>query len=217
MLARMISAIAIPGRPCFRLAVAPAKQPAPSRRPQVPRDSRVREVVVGSLVILALGAGICLLWLARSMPGFLGESFGMLAGIASTPFLMEASLIALGLVAVLAVNHFRQRREGDELVYLERAEGPDAEDLPDSARWAIYRDPPLPPPPDLTLDEIEGAIAIGDHQAASEAIAALDPAQQSSAEVLTLRIRLARASGRDQLARDLEARLAESGGSAGDD
>ncbi len=202
--------MAKPSWACFRLPVAaksPPTRPDPSVEP--PRDPRIREVVIGGLVIVTLGAGVCLLVIARLMPGFLGESFAMLGGIVSTPFLMEASFVALGLTVVVAINLLRQKRDGDEFVYLERAEGPGSEELPDQARWAIYRDEPLPPPADDPLAEIEGAISIGDHEAACEKIASLPVEQQGSREVIVLRLRLARESGRDKLAGELEARLKE--------
>lgn len=82
-------------------------------------DPRVRQVVIGSLAILAVGLLAILLWLGRAHPGFLGEWSGILAGVFSTPFLMEGGLILIGLMIVLGLNAWRQRREGDDYVTLE--------------------------------------------------------------------------------------------------
>jgi hypothetical protein len=49
-------------------------------------------------------------------------------GIVTTPFLLEGSMIILGFILVILINHWRQRREGDELVYLD-----EAKDVPKSS------------------------------------------------------------------------------------
>ena len=180
-----------------------------SRRPSE-EPSRRRQILVGFGVIVLVSGVIMLCWLGRMAPGFLGEWFGMVAGIATTPFLMEASLFLLGLLAVLVVNHWRHTREGDELVYLEQAEGPGTEALPESARWAVYRDqPPEGEEPDL-LSRAEGAVEVGDLETAVECLSLMDDAERQQPAALRTRIRLAHASGHEELARRLEARLAQS-------
>jgi hypothetical protein len=99
-----------------------------------PPDSRRRQLIGGALLIGGVGLLAVFLWLGRAMPGIFGEWFGIVAGIVSTPFLMEASFVVLGFMIVLGLNSWRQRREGDEFVYLEQVTGPEAESLPRSAR-----------------------------------------------------------------------------------
>ncbi len=170
-------------------------------------DSRRRQIIVGALIIGAVGLLAVLLWLGRAIPGLFGEWFGVVAGIASTPFLMEATFVVLGLMIVLGLNAWRHHREGDECVYLEQVGGPGSENLPESARWAIYRDEPEPAeaPDDLVL--IEGAIAIGDFDQASRRLADLDPERLDETDVLRLRLRLAEESGEHERARALRERL----------
>ena len=84
------------------------------------RDERAIQVMVGVGILLALAlvVGVALTgW--RSLPGLLGEWVGVMVGVASTPFFLEATFFVLGLVIVVAVNHWRQRRDGDEWVSLQ--------------------------------------------------------------------------------------------------
>ena len=108
-------------------------------------DERVKQVAigVGILVTLTVAVPVTLMgW--RLLPGLLGEWVGTMIGIVTTPFFMEASFAILGLVIVISLNHWRQHKDGDELVYLEQVAGPDVPaDLPEHAKWALYRDKPL--------------------------------------------------------------------------
>jgi len=56
---------------------------------------------------------------------------------------------------------------------------------------------------------LEGAVAIGDHQSAIEILESMDEAALHRPEVMRQRIALAKATGKDELARRLEAELAE--------
>jgi hypothetical protein len=137
------------------------------------RDERKQQVLVGFCVVAGVAGLILLIAWARYLPGLGGEFFGRILGVISTPFLMEASFCVLGLVLVMALNIWRQRRDGDELVYLEEVKNPPA-NLPDQARWAVYQNAPLaagPPEANLLL---EGALAIGDHASALEILEAMD-------------------------------------------
>ena len=65
---------------------------------------------------------------------------------------------------VISLNIWRQRKDGDEFVYLEQVAGPDAPaDLPEHAKWAVYRQKPLDPEAPSLLAQAEGAFAIGDY------------------------------------------------------
>lgn len=174
-----------------------------------PTDSRRRQLIGGALLIGGVGLLAVFLWLGRAMPGIFGEWFGIVAGIVSTPFLMEASFVVLGFMIVLGLNSWRQRRDGDEFVYLEQVTGPEAETLPDSARWAVYRDAPLDPEnPDVGV-VVEGALEIGDLDRAGELLAELSPEQLAEPEILRLRLRLAEATGETARANELRDRLSD--------
>jgi hypothetical protein len=126
-------------------------------------------------------------------------------GIVTTPFFMEASFAILGLVIVISLNHWRQHKDGDELVYLEQVAGPDVPvDLPEHAKWALYRDKPLDAEAPTLLAQAEGAFAIGDYPAAAEWIGEMGHDELKLPETLRLRLDLATATGRTDLARQLE-------------
>lgn len=171
------------------------------------RDERKRQVVTGIAVIVGVGALFLLLVVATGLPGVAGEFFARIAGIVTTPFLLEGTLAILGLILVILINHWRQRREGDEFVYLdEMKDAP--KDLPDQARWAVYRDKPLEADNPAQSDLLEGAVAIGDHESAIEILESMSDEERHRPEVMRQRIELAKATGKDELARRLEAELA---------
>ena len=89
--------------------------------------SRGKQIFVGAAIMFTLTVivvGFLLGW--RLIPGWVGESFGMLAGVMSTPFFMEGSFILLGLLIVISLNIWRRHNDGDEFVCLE-IETPDVE------------------------------------------------------------------------------------------
>ncbi|MCW1923811.1 hypothetical protein OKA05_14685 [Luteolibacter arcticus] len=117
----------------------------------------------------------------------------------------------LGFIVVVWLNHWRRKHEGDELVYLEQVKnGP--KDLPGHARWAIYRNKPLDAAPPPASDLLEGAVAIGDHESAIEILESMSDEERHRPEVMQQRITLAKATGKEELARRLEAELAELAG-----
>lgn len=150
------------------------------------------------LVMLMVG-----LWIGPRLPGLAGEFFALVAGLVTTPFLMEASFLGFGLLLVFGINHWRRKREGDEFVYLEQAEGPGSRELPSSARSVIYRETPEDPEqPDL-LSRAEGALGIGDFEESARLLAEAEREELDSPRGRRLRIDLARATGRHDLARKL--------------
>lgn len=175
----------------------------------IPRDSRRRQLLGGTAALGFVSLVVLALWLGRFVPGFIGEWFGIVAGIATTPILMEASFVVLGFLVVMAINAWNNHREGDELVYLDRAHGPGSEVLPGRAREVIYRQPPLDPVDPDALSRLEGALEIDDHESAGEILAAMDEDERNAPEVLALRIRLAESSGRAELAARLRAKSAD--------
>lgn len=83
------------------------------------RDERVRQVIVAVAILLGVLLVTIAIRLAGAAPGVLGEWFGMIAGLLSTPVFLEVSFFAIGLMIVVGVNHWRMKREGDEFVTLD--------------------------------------------------------------------------------------------------
>ena len=84
------------------------------------KDPRVKQVVVGVLVFVVLAVLIVLAltgW--RHLPEVWADWMGTMVGIMTTPFFLEASFIFIGLSIVVAINHWRQKRAGDDFVELE--------------------------------------------------------------------------------------------------
>ncbi|OYV07184.1 MAG: hypothetical protein CFE26_02375 [Verrucomicrobiales bacterium VVV1] len=169
------------------------------------RDERVKQVIVAVAILLGVMVLSVAIRLAGAAPGVLGEWFGMIAGFLSTPVLLEVSFFTIGLIIVVSVNHWRMKREGDEFVYLEQINEPELSvALPDQAKWAIYGEPPLPGEEPSLLDQAEGALAIGDFDAATAAIGAMGSDELYRPEVKSVRIALAKATGREDLVNRLE-------------
>jgi len=165
----------------------------------------VGQVLIGIGILAAILVATTAIRLLGLIPGFVGEVFAIFAGFLSTPVFLEISFFILGVLIVLAINHWRHKREGEEFVYLDEVKGPGAEKLPAHAKFAIFPETPLPPETPSLLTQAEGALAIGDFEAAGEAVAAMDDAELAKPETRALRIALARATGKEELARRLEA------------
>jgi uncharacterized membrane protein len=170
-----------------------------------PAREHVIQITVCACVLLVLTTVVCGMLIGwRHMPGLLGEWIGLMAGVITTPFLMESTFFVIGLTIVVFINHWRNRKSGDELMYLEQVD--EAVGLPDHAAWALYRDPCVGEVPPL-LVQAEGALAIGDHETAAQVIAAMPETELGRPEVLALRVDLARATGKVELAARLESEL----------
>lgn len=170
------------------------------------QDERVKQVIVAVSILLGVLVLTIAIRLAGAAPGVLGEWFGMIAGFLSTPVLLEVSFFTIGLMIVVGVNHWRMKRDGDEFVYLEQVDEREVPaGLPDQAKWAIYGNPPLPGEEPSLLDQAEGALAIGDFEAASVALGSMGADELHRPEVKSLRLALAKATGRDDLVDRLEA------------
>ena len=104
------------------------------------KDERVKQVLIAAALLAGLtGGAVALLLGWRKVPGVLGEWLGMVVGIMSTPFFLEASFVILGVLVVMVVNAVRRHREGDEFVALD--------DLPDHhTPPANAAAPPAPKP-----------------------------------------------------------------------
>ena len=177
-----------------------------------PQDERVKQIAIGTSILIVLTvvvSGLLVGW--RLLPGLLGEWLGTIIGIMTTPFFMDATFAILGLVIVISLNHLRQRKNGDDFVYLEQVTGPDVpKNLPDHARWAVHLQKPLAVEKVPLLVQAEGAFAIGDYPAAAELIGAMSRTELRQPSTFLLRLELAKATGRDDLVAQLQAEIARS-------
>ena len=91
----------------------------PSNSPEE-KDTRVKQVVL-VIALFALMSAIIVIALVgwRHLPEVLADWIGTIVGIMSTPFFLEASFIFIGLCIVVAINHWRQKRAGDDFVEIE--------------------------------------------------------------------------------------------------
>lgn len=166
-------------------------------------DERIRQAVLGVAAVAGFGLVFLLLVMGTTLPGLAGAFFLRVAGIVTTPFFLEITLAASGLLLVILINYWRRYRDGDEFVYLDQVEDAPA-GLPDHARWAVYQGKPLDGSDPSPADLLEGAVATGEHELALEILAAMDDRELALPEVVRQRIALARATGKEDLARRLE-------------
>jgi len=92
-------------------------------------NRRASAVILVALLLMSVALVFCgaiLSW--RLLPEVLADWVGMMVGIMSTPFFLEASFLFIGLTIVVAINHHRQKKEGDEFVevQVEDAAGTDS-------------------------------------------------------------------------------------------
>ncbi|MES2997556.1 MAG: hypothetical protein V4733_12175 [Verrucomicrobiota bacterium] len=83
-------------------------------------DGEQRIKWIGSGVIVAVGAVITTLLFVRMNPeGLPGEWLAYVMGMATTPFIMEATFLFLGFMLIVWINHVRRVKDGDEFVELD--------------------------------------------------------------------------------------------------
>jgi hypothetical protein len=171
-------------------------------------ENRSRQILVGGLILLVIALSVCgALIGSRYQQGLVGEWVSLMVGIMTTPFFMEASFVILGFTVVISINTWRRSKDGDELVYLEQVKDVDADGLPDHASWAVYSKPPLAGEVPSRLAQAEGALEIGDFEAAGEWIGSMSKEELNHPDCFRLRIALAEATGRSELARQLRIEL----------
>jgi len=173
------------------------------------KDPRVKQVLYGILFFAILVTSVVSLLVGwRKLPGLLGEWVGIMVGMMSTPFLLEGTFVFIGIVTIMSLNHWRQKKEGEEFVFLDQVSGPDVPgNLPDSAKWAIYAKEPLQGEVPSLLAQAEGAFSIGDSNQATQILAAMTTEELSEPETLRFRLELARSTGHKALAARIEEEL----------
>jgi uncharacterized membrane protein len=102
-------------------------------------DERVKQVAIAIGILLAVACGVVVLWLGwMRVPGPLGEFLGMIVGIMSSPFFLEASFVVVGVLIVMVLSAIRRHRDGDDFVSAAQLD----------AREASHRrEPPAPSGP----------------------------------------------------------------------
>lgn len=87
------------------------------------RDQRNRQIVWAAVILIGLGLVVSTtLLFGRKLPGLWGDWASMLIGVMTTPFLMEASFFLMGISIVALVNHYVEKRDGEEWVNMDRFE-----------------------------------------------------------------------------------------------
>lgn len=176
----------------------------------VVKDERLKQAAVGGgilLLIAILVPSALMGW--RLVPGVWGEWLGMVIGLMTTPFVMETTFITLGIILVVSINHWRRIKEGDDFVFLEQIDERDApKNLPDHAKWAMYRDQPQAAIKLTLLEKAEGAVAIGDYAMATQCLSEMSNSELKQLATLQVRIELAEATGKSELLAELKAEVA---------
>ena len=92
------------------------------------RDQRNRQIVWAAVILIGLGLVVsATLLFGRKLPGLWGEWASTLIGVMTTPFLMEASFVLIGISIVALVNHVAALRSGAEWVSLESFEAAESD------------------------------------------------------------------------------------------
>ncbi len=150
------------------------------------QENRGRQVLVGGAVsggLLVLVVSLLLGW--RYLPGWVGEGFGVVAGVITTPFFMEATFFVTGMLIVVGLNIWRRNREGDEFVYIDES-GLDGEPT-----------------------RLEAALRAGNDDEVKAMLGRMDDRQFGSLRVLRVRIALAEKMGDQELVAGLRRALQE--------
>lgn len=131
------------------------------------------------------------LWFGRMyLPGFAGEFCGKLQGLTFTPFFMELSFVIFGFTAVFTINHFRRKWDGEELVYLEKVDDPEAPLSSDSRSVILPERAEKVPPLEVSLAAIEGALEMGDHAEARDLLSRIPLEHVNNPSVKELSVKL---------------------------
>lgn len=130
----------------------------------------VKTLIIGCSVMFIFFLALAILALcAIYLEGFPKTVAEKIAGLISSPVIMELNFFFMGFFLLIAFNTFRRMREGDEYVYLEVVDEPSAKSsLPATKQITIYKDLPETFHGDLDLHiaTIEGALDMKDTEQA---------------------------------------------------
>lgn len=107
-------------------------------------EKQMKQIVAGAgiLLLLSLIVGVVVIG-AHFVPGVVGEWISMMVGLMTTPVFLEISGLLFGFITVLAINHWRQKRDGEELVYLDEVGGSVNAECADEALMGKSPDVPV--------------------------------------------------------------------------
>lgn len=95
--------------------------------PKAHLDERFKQVLIAMAILLGVSCGVVGLWLGwMHIPGPLGEFVGMIVGVMSTPFFLEASFVTLGILIIMLVSAVQRQRDGEEFVTPEQLQAREA-------------------------------------------------------------------------------------------
>lgn len=150
------------------------------------------------LFTLACLVALAITWqVSETAREVLSKAVLMIAGALATPFILETTVAAIGLVIVLVINQIRLQREGDGWVYLAQTE-PDAASVAAGAETPPQRLDgvvmPAAPDPQASLEArlamVEGYLDLGLKQEAADHLNLLSPEEQQDPRVSRLRSRI---------------------------
>jgi hypothetical protein len=161
----------------------------------------------------ALVAIVVLLKVSPTAREVAGESALTIFQIVTAPFILETTLALLGLLIVMAINHYRQQKEGDGWVYLQKQEPPPAADTgvmdpPHRHEAVVWGEKPAPFDEAATeLEVVEGYVDLGLADDALQELASLPAGLGQTAQAGDLHIRALAIAGQvPQAARVLDER-----------
>lgn len=122
--------------------------------------------------------------------------------VLTTPFILESVLALLGLCIVIAINHHRQKKEGDGWVYLEQKvpapEAAHSDDPPHRHEAVVWQEKPAPfDQTAAELDVAEGYLDLGLAEDALRELATLPDEASGDIRAGLLRARALNMSGRE--------------------
>ena len=145
--------------------------------------------------VAVLVAVIVLLKLSPTAREVVGESALTIFQIVTAPFILETSLVLLGLLIVMAINQYRQHKEGDGWVYLQKQEPSQAADTgtmdpPHRHEAVVWGEKPAPFDEAATeLEVVEGYVDLGLADDALQELASLPAGLGQTAHAVDLHIR----------------------------
>lgn len=121
--------------------------------------------------------------------------------VLTTPFIMETSLALLGLCIVIAINCYREKKEGDGWVYLEQKlpadDARDTDDPPHRHDAVVWQEKPASFDETATgLDVVEGYLDLGLAEDAWRELSSLPEPVQRNARTILHRVRALAMCGR---------------------
>lgn len=164
---------------------------------------KIRRPWIAPLIVslMVLSAAIMLLKTNETAREVAGESALTIFQVLTTPFVLETALALLGLCIVIAINHHRQKKDGDEWVYLEQkapsASSEPNDDPPHRHDAVVWHEKPAAFDETATeLDVVEGYLDLGLADDALREWSSLPPSASRSERAVAMHIRALAMSGR---------------------